>query len=765
MTNDPLHERLDALAQAPRDQRAWKPLRFELASATDRKRLEALLNDGAVHRVHDTVREQLADLLDTRIPERKVARAELMQLVAAHLGSTPAHAYGTWVYYPWSQRLVHVLPEAEYRELRTSRNRNKITTDEQQRLQALRVGVAGLSVGQATAVTLALEEVGGSFFLADFDWLELSNMNRLRSGVQNLGVNKAILTAREIYEFNPYADVTVFTDGVTEENLDVFLGGDTPLDLLFEECDDLYIKVRLRERARARRIPVIMETSDRGLIDVERFDREPERPILHGLIGDYEASALKGLTTYEKVPIVLRLIGSTTVSERMAASLVDIETTLKTWPQLASAVALGGALNTDAARRIALGQFCRSGRFFVDLEQLVSDAADGDVVGAGDDRGHDTSVAELEPEVALPKGAERTRLDDETIRAIVAYGAMAPSGGNCQPWRFRFEDGLLCCFHDIERSRSFLDFEHEASHMIFGCVAFNIELAARSVGIDPATSVFPDPADPTLVCKIDLRRAATPVHDPLLDWIPRRGTNRKLGKRVSLPADHIEQLGGACRELGGELHLVHEAGPLRALRDLLAEGDRLRFLHEVMHREMMHEIRWSSESAQATRDGIDVATLELTATDLAGMKLISKWGVMDVLGRMGAGRGLEKPTRKAIDASAAVGLVSFQGRGPADFLAGGRALQRVWLHANALGYAFQPMTAILYLFSRLEHGDGEGLNPRQRETLTDLRRRYLAVFGDLTGRAEIMLFRLARADPPSARALRRDLDEILTIVR
>ena len=42
------------------------------------------------------------------------------------------------------------------------------------------------------------------------------------------------------------------------------------------------IKAILREGARARRIPVLMATSDRGLVDVERFDLEPQRQILHG---------------------------------------------------------------------------------------------------------------------------------------------------------------------------------------------------------------------------------------------------------------------------------------------------------------------------------------------------------------------------------------------------------------------------------------------------------------------------------------------------
>ena len=66
-------------------------------------------------------------------------------------GCEPA-AFGTWVFYPWSRRLVHVLPEALHRELRLDRNRYAITADEQERLGRLRSPSPGLSVGRAVVI-------------------------------------------------------------------------------------------------------------------------------------------------------------------------------------------------------------------------------------------------------------------------------------------------------------------------------------------------------------------------------------------------------------------------------------------------------------------------------------------------------------------------------------------------------------------------------------------------------------------------------------
>ncbi|MGH7436021.1 MAG: Rv1355c family protein, partial [Polyangiaceae bacterium] len=407
--------------------------------------------------VFDTIEAQLGELIRCRRPGPGLTAADVDAEAKRILGPNPER-YGCWVYYPWSRRLVHVLPEGEHSELRTSRNRNKITRAEQQALARIKLGIVGLSVGQATALTLALEGIGGEMRLADYDRLSLSNMNRLRAGIHEIGVNKAVITARAIYEVNPYAKIALFTDGITDANIDGFMDG---LDLLFEECDDLAMKIRLREAARARRIAVLMETSDRGMLDVERFDLEPDRPLLHGLVGNVDASSLRGLTTAEKVPFVLAIIGE--ISPRGAASLVDIDSTLETWPQLASAVSLGSAINADTARRIALGTFRESGRFYVDLEQIVLRSEPTVAAAAAGERREGPPSPTVRRAAAAPVPAE--------VATIVRWASLAPSGGNCQPWRFCYREGddrTLECWHVPERSASMLDYDHRAAHVALG---------------------------------------------------------------------------------------------------------------------------------------------------------------------------------------------------------------------------------------------------------------------------------------------------------
>ncbi|MFW5878859.1 MAG: hypothetical protein ACOCVR_03485, partial [Myxococcota bacterium] len=320
------------------------------------------------------------------------------------------------------------------------------------------------------------------------------------------------------------------------------------------------------------------------------------------------------------------------------------------------------------------------------------------------------------------------------------------------------------CIHDVARSESFLDYGHRAAYLAFGSVVENIHLAAMQMGFDLEVLLFPDASDPVRVCDLVFKeRHDAPEDTDLFQQIPHRVTNRKLGPRVPLETSDAEALLRTAEGRGARLQLAADPELLTMGGDMLGRGDRIRFLSSIMHPEMMSEIRWSTEEAAATRDGLDVATLELSPTDLAGMRLTSAWRVMDLVGRVGGGRALEKPSRKAVAAASALGLVTAPEDSPEGFFTGGRAAQRVWLAATARGLAFQPMTAITYLWLRLAY-EPETLSRSEQAELRELREVYRKLFEVPEGCAEAMLFRLARAEPPTARALRRRVEDVLAFM-
>jgi hypothetical protein len=337
---------------------------------TDQELLEQIKSDSNVH-VFDQLEIQIAELIKLRSPmvtfSKDAIQDEVRKFLKKHNGQ-----YGHWVYYPWNKHLVKILPEQEFIEVRTIRNKYKITAEEQKILQGKAIGVIGLSVGQSVALGLAMERVFGELRIADFDHLELGNMNRIRTPLSNLGLKKTTLVKREIAEIDPYLKVRVFGEGVNDENMEEFFCGEGSLDLLIEECDNIKMKIKSRLMAKSLGIPVLMDTSDRGMLDIERYDEEPSLPIFNGLLREL-GEENKLLANFEKKEkqILGCILDFERLSKRAKSSIGEIGKSITNWPQLASSVIMGGGFCTHLAREILLGHPVKSGRFYVDLDEIV----------------------------------------------------------------------------------------------------------------------------------------------------------------------------------------------------------------------------------------------------------------------------------------------------------------------------------------------------------------------------------------------------------
>jgi hypothetical protein len=734
----------NAVKWTRRDTETWQPRIFDTGVAEDRQALAALHAAGQVWRVNDTLGEQQQALAEVR---------------ALGDGARAPVEGERWVYYPWSGELVRLLPPQAFRELRHSRNLYKLTAAEQAQLGAMTIGIVGLSSGAAMALTMALEGVGGHFKLADFDRLALSNLNRLRAGVSGLGLLKTVVVARQIVENDPYVRLTLAPEGVSNDNIEGFLGGAERVDVVIDACDSLDMKVLVRERARALGIPVLMATSDRGMVDVERFDEEPSRAILHGLLGDVRAADLAELPAAARLAVAAQMVGASAVSTRMAASAMEIGHSLATWPQLASEVMLGGAAVTAAVRRLGLGQALPSGRHYIDIDQLLGATPAPVETGPRRERHGPPRMARSGDDVeACPSWA----------RHLVAHAAMAPSGGNMQPWRFHAEGEQLWLSLDRARAGSLLDVRDRPGHLALGAALENLEIAAAASGRPLESALFPEREHPDVVAVMKRGPARLGSMVELVQLVQARCTNRRLGTGASLGKDEVAALGAAAVARGAHLELVGPGplpgGPaaLARVAAMVGEAERVRCLCAGLHGELVAELRWSVEEAAERCDGIDVATLEMSAAELTGVRLAVRPEVAAFLRAEDRGRALAGGrTRAQIESASAVGLVSVDGDRPEDWLRAGRAMQRVWLEATRLGLGLQPVGVVLYMWHMLGTPAGAVFTPRERAVLAALEEQRAAVFPESRGRVAALMFRLARSPQPSARALRRPVGEIL----
>jgi molybdopterin/thiamine biosynthesis adenylyltransferase len=336
----------------------YKPTFFRLESDADKAAFHNL-RDSAENICYDTIDTQILELLACRNPSLGKANILSSGMVDAYLRekNKTLETYGVWVYYPWKNQLVHILDEEEFIEVRTNRNKLKITQEEQETLRTKKIGIIGLSVGRAVATTIALERIAGEIRLADFDDIELSNLNRINAPLTEMGKNKTISTAQEIAEIDPYITVTCFVEGYTEANADDFFCKGGKIDLVVEECDDIRVKIEARLKAREQRVPVIMETNDNCVIDIERFDLEPNRDIFHGkLTAEDIDRGLLATSNYDRLAIISKVFDFAKLSTRMEESFSLLGKELRAWPQLSCEVTYGAGVLSEIARKILLGE-------------------------------------------------------------------------------------------------------------------------------------------------------------------------------------------------------------------------------------------------------------------------------------------------------------------------------------------------------------------------------------------------------------------------
>ena len=345
-------------------------------------------------------------------------------------------------------------------------------------------------------------------------------MNRVRVVVHEIGSDKTAIVARQIWEIDPYAQLSVVGEGVTPDNVASFLDG---LDVVIEECDSLAMKFAVREHARARRLPVLMATSDRGMFDVERFDLEPDRPLFHGLAGKLTSSDLDAAS------------GTGGLSRANARR--------RWWFRSSRLTACRRAWRRRCSRSTPP---CRRGRSSVatslsaPLPPRMRYARSP--LARRRPQAVTASTSRRSPRShRLARSQHRSRRWDSPIQSGPTRCPSSSASSSAMPcWPRRVETinrGISigptpACWvvHDRTRSQNCLDGRHHAALLALGAATENVTIAAAAQGRTALVRTFPSgdvAAEITFAAGADESLAA------LLPLVTQRHTNRHLGGAVS----------------------------------------------------------------------------------------------------------------------------------------------------------------------------------------------------------------------------------------
>jgi molybdopterin/thiamine biosynthesis adenylyltransferase len=339
-----------------------KPLLLFPQKIADKKIINNLKRDRKIKFV-DEFQLIVKDIQEVINPSQKIDKSKEFSLLEE-----------VWVYYPWRQTLVRLVEKNIFRKVRLSRNDSLITLAEQKKFTKIKVGIVGMNVGYHAAICLALEGGAEKMKFADPDILTLSSLNRFRSGLSELGENKTILSAQQVYEVDPFYSLDLYSQGISEKNIDKFLNNPR-IDLLIEEMDNLPLKLFVRQRAKKYKIPVIMVTGngENLILDIERYDQKKQPALLNGYINKgiiNKVNNFSQLSKQEKVSLAKDFIGSKYLSPRLLKSFSAVGITLAGIPQIAETSFLRGVILTQVVRKFASQTPLPSGRYFVKIDNI-----------------------------------------------------------------------------------------------------------------------------------------------------------------------------------------------------------------------------------------------------------------------------------------------------------------------------------------------------------------------------------------------------------
>lgn len=350
-------------------------------------------------------------------------------------------------------------------------------------------------------------------------------------------------------------------------------------------------------------------------------------------------------------------------------------------------------------------------------------------------------------------------------RRLVDAGHSAPTGENCQPFRFVWNGHAILVTHDAARARHRLDVGDHASLIALGCVWEAMDLEASGLGYGLIATLTGSEAGPGLPWLTLEPTEAKRAPDPLRLALSIRATDRRPFAGGTLDdARQALASGHAARAPEPFLRLAapHEGG----LRPYILASDELLWRDAQTVRDALRWVRYTDAEVRRTRDGLSWRNLGYPAIASLGSALVRHLPPLLALGRLAGGpRETRRHLAKQLDTSAALGCIAIPHPGQSGLVATGRLAMRAWLALARAGMGFQPLS----LPSLCVYNSVTGALPRSLPT--HLRAHFARgpeavgrAFGLPSGAVPVWMFRTGFAEPldHAARSLRLPLEAVLS---
>lgn len=347
---------------------------------------------------------------------------------------------------------------------------------------------------------------------------------------------------------------------------------------------------------------------------------------------------------------------------------------------------------------------------------------------------------------------------DKKIKEIIAYGVMAPSGDNSQPWRFVVLGSTLRIYNLPDRDNPYLNFMQSGSLIAHGALLKNIEIASSKVGLIPKIKLFPVPGDLNLVSEISFENAPPAQQvDPLFEFIPKRATNRRPYENKKFSERENTLLGEAGVFEDVVLHFITDPENKKLSGTAGSAVEIIILENKLLHGYLFKDVMWSEKQERKERHGLYIKTMEFNPIQQFLFKLASNKILMRIAVKIHFPYFIAKQDASLYASGSAMCLFTLKKISPENFVKLGMKMQEIWLKTTSLGLVSQPVTAILFLGFKLQNGQNDQtLSQKHKNIAFESCRTIFSAFNLSSSEIPFIMFRIGHAKDPSARSSRKE---------
>lgn len=348
----------------------------------------------------------------------------------------------------------------------------------------------------------------------------------------------------------------------------------------------------------------------------------------------------------------------------------------------------------------------------------------------------------------------------ETIEKILTLAINAPSGDNSQPWRFEVKDNSIFVFNLPKSDNPILNINQRGSYIGHGGLLENISIAATKFQLQAQLELFPDEGQKDLVAKVVLCDSHVET-DPLFPYLSQRHTNRRKYKNIKMTLEQTNALQQEIIKIGQEnkvkLIFIDDDEEKKLIGRAMSSIEEIILQHKDLHALLFKDIIWSKKVFAKLKKGFYIGTMEFNLMQKLVFFLASNWQRAIWLNKLGLAKMVAKEDAKLYSSGAAVGAIIIPEDTKENFIFAGRAMERVWLKATALGLAFHPVSALCFARLRIVAGSGDVFNNAQTEKILNNYQVLHDLF-NVGNNLIAMSFRIGFAPPVRAKALKSQPD-------